>query len=169
MGLSIFLCTALVHAQVSINDLSWGFRQTSNIRVRPGPFLAVDQWEQMPGPKPPAFPIATATLKNDGPMTEGLVLRFAVSAKVANIKDPSKTGDWGTFWASEQHIPILRSAQATRIHIADLRLMTSLREMYRAGFWPTSLKIEVMIQPKLGDLEPHPISEKTVPVVWKAP
>lgn len=165
--LALSLLAVSARADVSIQDVSWGLRQAPKIAIRPGAFQAITEWSQTPARKLPAVPRVSITLINNGGTVEGLVLRYAVSAKVANIKDPAQKADWGLpFWMSEHRVPYLKAGQRLQITIEDLRLITSLGDMHKAGFWPTALKIEIMVKPRLGDPIPRGVSEKAMPVVW---
>ena len=167
--LLLVACAASAQADVVIQDIAWGFRQAPKIAIGPGAFLPIERWTQRPIRKLPAIPRVAVTLVNNGKTVEGIVLRFAVTAKVANIKDPTQQGDWGLpFWISEQRVPLVMAGRSVQVPITDLHLITSLGDMYRAGFWPMALKIQVLIKVRRGDPLPHQISEKEVAVGWKS-
>ena len=159
-------------AEVSLKDVRWGFRPPLKMHMHNPTFVEAKEWVQPPSIRATNLPRVAVTLVNRGPLaTEGVVLRYALSAEIVSIKKLGSKGEWVLpFWVDRRRVPFLKSNQILEIQINptdEMRLATSLREMYRAGFWPDAIKIEIMVEPRVDEEMSHKISEKILPVVWQ--
>ena len=112
---------------------------------------------------------AEAVLRNDGPKSAvGVLLRYTVEAKIVAVgAGPGAAGTWTVpFWWEEGHVPQIAAGKEKRFAIRDLNLETYLKRLLSEGFWPTALRIRVMVEPRRGDDLAQMISESELPVSW---
>lgn len=110
---------------------------------------------------------AMITVENDpGKAVEGLVLRYVAVAKLKKVGS-SDEGVWVLpFRLEERRIPRLSAGALKRVPIDTIRLEVYLRELRRTGYWPETLKIQVMMQPKPGVPLEKTMIEADFPVAW---
>lgn len=137
-------------------------------------FKAADEWDQPPAGKVFIMPRVIITLVNhDAAPAEGVILRYSIKARVVNIKTPKEKGTWVVpIWVDRRRVPFLKPNQILDVPIdptGEVRLAISMKEMFRAGFWPNALSVQAMVEPRQGEDIAQKISEKTLPVVWQTP
>lgn len=169
----IFCSLSLSRAEVSLKEIHWGFWRGTKDRHAPQYLQEPDRWIQPPAGKVLTMPRVVVTLVNRGPApAEGVVLRYAISARIVSIKTPGGRGTWGVpIWVDRRRVPFLKPNQSLDIQLdptGEMRLATSMKEMFRAGFWPDALNIQVMVEPRLGEDIAHKTSDRTLPVAWRA-
>jgi len=97
-----------------------------------------------------------------------VLLRYAVSARIAPIAQPHQPGIWTIpFWLGERRIPQIGAGREKRFELRGFNLEVHLRQLHREGYWPTALRIEIMAEPKKGEDLSQKIWEKELPVVWQ--
>lgn len=134
-------------------------------------YQEIDRWTQPPAAQIKNKPRAVISLLNRGPnRTQGVVFNYAISARV--VEKDSKNEEAGTwtvpFWTEDRRIAWLKANQIKEVSVDNMLLATYLKRLYRAGFWPNAIKIDVMLEPRAGEKINPPI-EKILPIIWEAP
>lgn len=113
---------------------------------------------------------AVAVLRNNGDKPAvGVLVRYAVSAKIAPVSGGEASGTWGVpFWSEEERVPQLVPGKDKNVFVRNLNLEPYLRKLFSEGFWPTALRVQVMAEPRRGDDVTHLIAETELPVLWGA-
>jgi len=95
---------------------------------------------------------ARLVLKNDGPLEEGLLLRYSMTARVVPAQDAPPEGSWAVpFHVEERHVPKIGADKTLEIPLdASPALNDYLNRIGRAGWWPDRIKIQVMLEPRSG-------------------
>src|SRR5208282_4319169 len=82
-------------AEVSLKEMRWGFRQVSKMHIRAGAFQESAEWTQPPTNRVVNLPRAAVTLVNQSSTpAEGVVLRYAITARIVSVKNPGSDGTW---------------------------------------------------------------------------
>lgn len=154
-------------AQVTIRDVRWQLAQgRAQLRVH----TDMDRWLLPPGPAERARPLARVTLANAARRPEtAVLLRYAFSARLRRI-GVQGAGTWTVpFLVEERRIPNVpgRTDHPVRLYVNRVAFNAYLKRMYRAGFWPDALKVEVMVEPRPGENLDGRIAERVLPVGWR--
>lgn len=129
--------------------------------------------ESLTAPKPGRNVVGrlsgVVTLGNAGKSVEGILMRYAVSAKI----QPKDGGEavWGVPYMLEQRrVPKVRADAALDVPL-DAAVWTDLyfKKLAREGYRAVELKMQVMLEPRPGDREPIRVLESALPVVEPAP
>ena len=149
-------------AEVILKDIQW---RVAERRGQRKVYRALERWEQAPSPTLKAKPRAVITLANRGPKpAEGVLLSYAVSARLAKVGSGGE-GVWAVpFWTEERRVMRLKPNEIREVPIDSLRLATYLRRSYRFGVWPDAIKLHVMIEPSDGEPLAGRIRESVLPV-----
>jgi hypothetical protein len=164
-ALLLALAAAAVRADVVVTGVDWV--------VQPGgrgtAYQPAKEWKQAPASTLALKPRVVVTLENKGNTTEeAIVFSYAVSAKLVDIHTPDAEGVWTVPFLTEDHrIPWLRAGKNLDVRVDSLLLATYLRKVYRAGFWPKAIRIQVMPEARPGDAIQPPV-EKELAVEWAA-
>jgi len=162
-------------AEVVLQEMRW--QVTPNVQSRKAVWHDAAGWLQPPGSKLERQPRVLVTLRNrSAGSEEALLLRYAVSARLAHVREDgaaSAEGTWAIpFILEERRVPKVRGNDVLRVPISLNRAMFGayLMRMRRAGFWPDMLKLQVMVEPRPGEnsLDDRMI-EAVLPVQWKQP
>lgn len=148
-------------AQPMLKGIEWRIAHSTS----PKTFVAIEKWPQPPALKLASKPRAVLTMINRGPnRAEGVVIYYAVSMRLAKLEEKDSEGVWTAhFWTEERRVPMLKPNETREIPIENLRLITFLKRMHRAGFWPKAVKIEAMVEPRPGQsMEPPAVKELLV-------
>jgi len=164
------LCAALTvgagaaSAELGVKEVQWqipapakGGRKT---------FQSLEKWVQAPTARPGVKPRALVTLVNRGPKpAEGLVLCYAVAARLVKIGEPQKEGVWTVpFWREERRVPWVNANQTKDVPLDQMVLDIFLKRTFRAGYWPDALRIQVMVEPREGNGPLQGVTERVLPV-----
>jgi hypothetical protein len=107
----------------------------------------------------------TLKLLNRGPAVEAILLRYSVSAKIAPL-DKHEPAVWALpFVLGDRRVPKVDANQYLEIPLdptADVEIY--LKNVFREGYWPEALKIEVMVQPRRDAKAPLKILESELPL-----
>ncbi|MBI4386893.1 MAG: hypothetical protein HY551_05895 [Elusimicrobia bacterium] len=157
----------IASAEVVLRGIRW-YVVESTERGR-GQRTEVSSWKESPGLEVRVKPRAVLVVANRGPKAEeGVLLRYAVSGRVARIGDAGSEGIWTVpFWVEEKRIPVLKSNQTKEIWIEELslRMRRHLRRLYRAGFWLKAIKIQIVAEPRQEQsFDARRILEQELPV-----
>jgi hypothetical protein len=109
-------------------------------------------------------------LKNRGPKeADGLLLRYCLSARLV-AAGKSADGVWAVpFLISEKRVPKVGSNRLLEVVLdpseaVDMPLSHYLKRTLDSGFWPDQLKLQVMLNPRRGDVEAIATQEIVLPV-----
>jgi len=92
-------------------------------------------------------------LKNRGSKpAEAVLLRYSMTARVAPTQGTDTEGTWAIpFSVDEKHIPLVGANKTVDVALdAGAALELYLRRLSRAGWWPDRLKMQVMLEPRVG-------------------
>lgn len=130
------------------------------------PFAAIKEWKQGPEDKTPGHLRILLTLANKGPRSiEGSVIRCAVSMRLVQAQSPRTSGVWGVpFWIEERRVPKIKPGQSLEVTIPHLDLQGYLKRLRGTGFWPEALKVQIMVEPRAGDVLSNNVQESVIPV-----
>lgn len=151
------------------------------------PALGAVRWELIPAKRGAAAESITALpdaspklggrlrarliLKNRGPKrVESLLLRYSLSAKI-EPKAGGRDAVWTVpFAVEEKRVALLKPNQVTEVPLGPSAMLgLYLKKLQREGYKPVELKLQVMLEPRLGaDWGPEPI-EASLPVGAPAP
>lgn len=154
-------------AELVLKAVSW------QIPTRPGEkprgFKAIERWIQPASAKLASKPRVVVTVVNRGPKAaEGAVLRYSIVAKMARVAETGKEGVWTVpFYLNERRVARVGPNQVKDIPLNDLVLDVFLKKSFRAGYWPSTLNIQVMVEPRSGEGLDQRIMEQQLPVVAK--
>ena len=165
MAFAVLLPAARAQAAPDISKIEW---QISSGRSNSGKaiYKPIAKWIQRPNGKSPGHMRIVATLTNKGPVVlSGNILRCAVSAhlvpadKSASLNNSftepgplEAPGLWALpFWLEERRVPKINPGQTLSATIPHIDLRNYLKKLSRTGFWPDSLKVQLMLEPRIGD------------------
>jgi len=151
--------------EVALKQARWFVVQ--NGKARRGGYRPAERWVQPPAARLSSKPRAVVTVVNRGPKPEeGVLLRYAISARLFRAGETGVgEGLWTVpFWVEERRVPRLKANEVKDIPIDSMLLITFLKRTFRAGFWLNALKIQVMVEPRIGDKLPERILEEVLPV-----
>ena len=95
---------------------------------------------------------ARVVLKDTGAEEEGLLLRFALSARVAPADDATPEGSWAVpFIVDEKRVPKIGSDKMIEVIFDEgPALDLYFSRLAREGWWPDRIKIQAMLEPRRG-------------------
>ncbi|MDE2039096.1 MAG: hypothetical protein KGO96_00615 [Elusimicrobia bacterium] len=110
--------------------------------------------------------LARVGLRNRGPVVEGLLLRYAVEAKVERLVAPGSSPVWALpYLLDEKRVPLAPANQVFEATVDPTSLTKRyLQALRREGYWPVELRIRFMLKPRLDDQEPLRIVEAALPI-----
>lgn len=157
--------------EVILKEIRWELAQNGTRPGRPRKFDPIERWSQPPTARLARKPRAVITLANRGPKAaEGVLVRYAVSARLMRTDRSSPEGVWAVpFHVEERRVPRVKANELRRVPIDSLLLATHLKRMHLAGLWPDALKIQVMVDPRPGDTLEGKLLENLLPVSWDSP
>jgi hypothetical protein len=109
---------------------------------------------------------AKVKLLNRGPAVEGILLRYAVTAKIARVAQPKRPAEWAVpFTIDEKRVPKVGANQYLEAKL-DPTALTELylRKIYSQGYWPVELKLQVMLEPRKDNTGALQVLESSLPV-----
>ncbi len=106
---------------------------------------------------------AILTLRNPSPKpVEGLVLRYALSLRLLRKGDAPEKAFWGVpFYVEEVRVSRINPSSERQAKVIRFELQGQLRQLRSSGFFPSALKLEVMLCPRQGD-EPAAIMRSAI-------
>ncbi len=168
-----FVAVGVAGAQVQLQNLHW---QVAARSPRPGGkplYHDAQQWLRPPDARAAGQIRAMVTLVNRSTRSEeAVLLRYAVSARLAPVAGESE-GVWTVpFLLEEKHIPKVKAGGSREVPIPLNRTVFGayLRRKGRTELWPDALRIQVMIEPRSGEtsLEGR-VADSTMKILWKQP
>lgn len=110
--------------------------------------------------------LAKVKLLNRGAAVEGILLRYAVTAKIARIADPKRPAEWAVPYTIDQtRVPKVGANQFLEASL-DPTALTELylRKIYSQGYWPVELKLQVMLEPRKDNTGALQVLESSLPL-----
>ncbi len=165
LGLAALLFWALpAAAEVQLHSVRWQM-----LLRQPGQAAkAVELKELMAKPGAPLGGRLIARLKllNRGPANEGLLLKYVVSAKIARLDENDAEASWSLpFTIEQKRVPRIGANEYLETALDPTALTeVYLKKVYREGYWPRELKLQVMLEPRRDVKGPLQILEKTLSV-----
>ena len=93
---------------------------------------------------------------------EGLVLKCALSLRVVKLSDAQQAGFWAVpFRVEEVRVSRIQPGGVYEAKLIHFVLNEQLKKLKNTGFWVDALKLQVMLDPRLGD-EPARIMKEAV-------
>jgi hypothetical protein len=165
---AVSLCAVSpLHAEVMIERLDWQLARP--VRGQKPVFAAITALPTIP-PRVSGVLRLRVVLKSRGPRkTEGLVLRYSLSARLSPIAGADE-GVWAVpFLISEKRVPVVGPNQYVDVHLdplqsVDMPLSHYLKRTLATGFWPDQLKAQVMLSPRRGAVDSVKTEETILPV-----
>jgi hypothetical protein len=156
-------------AEIQLEGVRWELRTREQVKANVS--STINTLTIGPGGVLPGRLIASVKFFNRGPKTEGVLLRYSLTAKLDRVKEDGQEPIWAVpFLTDEQkRLPKVAANQKDQETQLDPTALVQLylNRVHRAGFWPVELKIQVMVEPKKGLFHPLQILEATLPVVQK--
>lgn len=171
--MALLLAAALAApARAGVSVSSAAFEVSYETKKGRAVFHAMESLLLPPDAQPPAHVRAVLTLDNDGPRAEsGVVVRFAVSARTRRVGAEGE-GSWTVpFLLEERHVPQVARGRgvALAIPINRVALVAHFKRLRAAGYWPDGLRVEILLEPRLGDALAGRTAQKTVMIDWRPP
>jgi len=162
-------------AEVILKEIRW--QVTPSTLSRKPTWHDAAGWLQPPGSRLERQPrILVALLNRSAGPDEAVLLRYAVSARLVRIQDDGAAAAEGTwvipFILEERRVPKIRGNDVLLVPIYFNRAVFSayILRMRRAGFWPDTLRLQVMVEPRPGENSFRDRTmEAVLPVLWKQP
>lgn len=159
------LCAASARAAVQLETLSWQ-RQAPAARGIARSTETISELDLAQGAGAPARFGGSVRLLNRGPADEGILLRYSVAAKLAPV-----SGGAPAVWAvpyllDERRVPRIGPNQYAEVPL-DAAALTDLylKKLYREGYRPVALRLEVMLEPRRGEPPGLQLLSAELPVV----
>jgi hypothetical protein len=172
LAIALAACSACsaAHAALTIKELHW--QVATSAPARKDLWHDTANWLYPPGSKPGRAPRVLVTLLNGtGKPDEAILLRYSLSARLA----PSQGGAEGVwtlpFVLQERRVPKVQGNELQVPITLNRALFDAyFKRMLRAGFWPDSLRMQVMVEPRPGESSfEGRLAEVVLPVLWKQP
>ena len=138
-------------AQTELTGINW---EVSKLEGKNrAPFTSVTALRASPELKFTDRLRAIVALRNaSAAPVEGLVLRYAVRLRLIKKGDAPEKAFWGApCYFEEVRVTKINPASERQVKLLRFDLAEQLRRLRNTGFYPTAIKLEVMIGPRLGD------------------
>lgn len=149
----LVLCALPASAEVELQSLRW--QLTSKEKTAPGKPLDVTQLSLPAGGALKGRLIAKVRMLNRGAGTEGVLLRYTLSAKIDRLRDDKQAPAWALPFVTdeEKRVPKIGANQYLEADLDPTAFLELyLKRLGREGFRPVELKLQVMVEPrKSGD------------------
>jgi hypothetical protein len=162
----LFIAGTAGRAEIELESVRWQLAQRE-----PGQGLKPPKPEDIavlaiaPGSPLAGRLLGTIKLLNRGPAVEAILLRYALTAKIAP-QDKQQPALWTLpFVLGDRRVPKVDANAYLDIPLdpsADVDIY--LKNVFREGYWPEAIKIEVMVQPRHDAKAPLKILESELPL-----
>lgn len=167
--ISALLGAAPASAEVTIERTDW--QLALQMRRQKRIYHDISQWLFPPSLQVKLRPRALVVLANkSGKAETAVLLRYSITPRLRRI-GTSEEGIWTVpLVVEERRIPNLKGGQTKKIplYLNRISFGAYLKRMYRAGYWPDALRIEVMVEPKPGETFEKRLRRSVLPILWKA-
>lgn len=168
-GFSVLLASAVAAAawaQVGIGSVRWEVPLPPKRREA---YRAAKTWYQPPSQRLDSWPRAMVSLENPaGHREEAVLIRYSISARLVRIGVGGE-GAWAVpFIVEDKRVPKVspRSTHHEPLYLNRVVMASYFKRLHRAGFWPDAIRIQVMVEPRPGDVDQGRVIEAELPVVW---
>jgi hypothetical protein len=155
-----------VRAEIELEGVQWQLVQREPGRaLKPPTAENLDRLAIEPGGRLTGRIWAKLKLLNRGPALEAILVRYAVSAKIAPL-DKRQPASWALpFVLGDRRLPKVGANAPLEIPLDPTDdVVLYLKNVFREGYWPDELKIEVMVQPRRDQKTPLKVLESTLPL-----
>ncbi|MDD5655723.1 MAG: hypothetical protein PHF00_00515 [Elusimicrobia bacterium] len=146
----------LLHAELLIESVAW---QTAAPARGRKPVYADADAVTAAAPRLRELVRVLVRLKNRGPKAvDGVLLRYAISAELAPL-DGAREGAWAVpYMVDARRVPKIGPNKILDVPVDPSRslevpLAAYLQRVYRSGFWPRRLRVQVMLSPHRGQVD----------------
>ncbi len=148
-------------AQVQLDKIDWQISLAAG--EKPLPFKTIRELKLEPYQKYPHKLRAVVVAQNASARpAEGLVLRCALSLHLVRVSDAADAGFWAVpFRTEELRISRIKAGETYEAKLIHFVLNEQLKKLRNTGFWADALKLQVMLDPKIGD-DPAKIMKEDV-------
>lgn len=162
----LLFCLKSLYSQVSISKIDWQIVKIKN-KSRTS-FESVQQLIIKPNQTISDKIRILVTLKNNSPKSsvEGIVLKYAISMHITKPGTESNLGIWSVpFRVEESRISKIKPLKTHQVRIIQTNLNEHLKKLKNTGFWVDMLKIQVMLEPRAGDIIENNVQESIITIV----
>lgn len=150
------LCAGLVFrsvlalAEIQLQSIQWQLARPDDKKIATAQSIATLDID-------PGMPIkgklqAKLTLLNRGAAVEGILLRYTLSARISPLSSPQEAVWVPPFVLESKRVPKVKANSRYDVSLdPSAALKLYLKRMYRAGYWPEELKLQVTLEPRRGD------------------
>ena len=162
-ALAFFLLVGAARAEVALQGARWQRADRINDKVSKG--IDIVEASILPGAALKGRMLVKVRLLNRGPAKEGILLRYAVTAKIGPLAQPQIEPAWALpYMLEEKRVPKIGANQFYEATLdPTARKFRLLRKIYRMGYWPQELKVQVMLEPRNGNAGALQILEAVLP------
>lgn len=152
LACALLLPAASAAAQVEITGINWELAKLQGKNRTP--YAPVARLLAAPDAKFTDYLRAIVTLRNPSTKAaEGLVLRYAISLRLLRDGETPDKAFWGVpFYTEEVRVSRVNPSAQRQARVIRFELQNQLNKLRNSGFSPTALKLEVMLDPRQGDL-----------------
>lgn len=163
LTLALLLCASAAAAEVQVQAVSW--QRLEAEKGKPTKAEDVRELKLEPGKTVKGRLLARLALVNRGAAADGVLLRYAMTAKVANLERPEEPAVWSVPFMIDEKRVARAGANSVFETTVDPTTMLAiyLARVYREGYWPVELKLQVMAAPRKG-AGALKVVEQTLPV-----
>jgi hypothetical protein len=161
----LLLCAPPAAAEVELQSLRW--QLSSKEKAPTGKPLDLTQLTLTPGAALKGRLSAKVKLLNRGAAVEGVLLRYTVSAKIDRLREDHQEAAWALPFVTdeEKRVPKVGANQYLETALDPTAFLELyLKRLYREGFWPRELKLQVMVEPRKTDDGQIRILESALPI-----
>lgn len=148
IAIALLLAALPAAAEVQLQSVSW--QQTASTKgAKPAD---VSQLALPAGSAVKGHLRARVKLLNRGQAVEGVLLQYALTAELAPEDTAGAKPQWAIpFALDERRVPKIGPNEYLDVSVDPTQALTIyLRRVHREGYWPTQLKIQVMLTPRKG-------------------
>ena len=153
-----------LRAQVGIDKIDW---QVSRVEGKASlPFEPILDLKLEPYQKYLNKFRAVVSVRNlSAKPAGGLVLRCALSLHLVKLEDASGAGFWAVpFRVEELRVSRIRPGGVYEAKLIHFVLNEQLKKLRNTGFWVDALKLQVMLDPRQGDIPAEIIKETVIDI-----
>ena len=161
-----FALTSPARAEIDLQGVQWQLaRREPGKALKPPTAENLSALDVAPGGKLTGRLWARLKLLNRGPALEAVLLRYAVSAKLAPL-DGRESAVWALpFMLGDRRVPKVRANAPLEVPLDPTEdVVLYLKNVYREGYWPAEFRIEVMVQPRKDQKTSLKLLESTLPL-----
>lgn len=158
----LLLGVARAHCEIELEKAEW---QTSErVKGAPRKTTVIESLALAPGQHLAGRLQSKLSLLNRGPEVGGVLLRYSLTAKIGPLGSKD-AGQWAVpFTVEEKRVPKVGANQHDAVIIDPTALVNFyLENIYRDGFWPEEIKIQIMLVPRRSDKRPLQTVEAELP------